>query len=227
MNDYRVANSSQSGNYPNGGGPLGDYAFVVVTTAEGKGDWWSIDSENQERYFGPFRRSIFATTPQATWEPRDSFARIVDGLSNQFFIGEKHIPLGRLGQCPNGTDGDTSKPSIARNMGDCTYLQAGYKKVGGLRAMVFWEAYGDGLGNKEMEVRNPLWRASDFAEDNVPTHNLLHSALRGMAFGSWHPGVCQFVMGDGAVRSVNVTTPPDTVLRALSHVSDGVSVSLP
>jgi hypothetical protein len=46
-------------------------------------------------------------------------------------------------------------------------------------------------------------------------------------FGSWHPGVCQFLIGDGAVRSISTTTPLDPILAALGDASDGVSVSLP
>jgi len=45
-------------------------------------------------------------------------------------------------------------------------------------------------------------------------------------FGSWHPGICPFLIGDGSVRSVSHTTPVD-IMFALGHVSDGQSVSLP
>ncbi len=46
-------------------------------------------------------------------------------------------------------------------------------------------------------------------------------------FGSWHPGICQFLFGDGAVRAVSHTTPTNEVLFRYGHVSDGVAVSLP
>jgi prepilin-type N-terminal cleavage/methylation domain-containing protein len=39
-------------------------------------------------------------------------------------------------------------------------------------------------------------------------------------FGSWHPGVCQFVMADGAVKAVPVTISP-TILGYLSQRDDG------
>lgn len=45
-------------------------------------------------------------------------------------------------------------------------------------------------------------------------------------FGSWHPGVCNVLIGDGAVKAFPITTPEETLLR-LSHVSDGVPVTLP
>ena len=47
------------------------------------------------------------------------------------------------------------------------------------------------------------------------------------AFGSWHTGICNFLLGDGSVRGISVTTPPDTILRPLSTVNDGIAVSLP
>ena len=40
------------------------------------------------------------------------------------------------------------------------------------------------------------------------------------AFGSWHPGLCQFVMADGAVKAVPVTINP-TILGYLAQRDDG------
>lgn len=45
-------------------------------------------------------------------------------------------------------------------------------------------------------------------------------------FGSWHPGICNFVLGDGSVRAVSYTTPINTMFR-LGHVSDGEVAMLP
>lgn len=46
-------------------------------------------------------------------------------------------------------------------------------------------------------------------------------------FGSWHPGVCPFLLGDGTVHAWSVTTPVIGVLFRLGHVSDGQTVTLP
>lgn len=46
------------------------------------------------------------------------------------------------------------------------------------------------------------------------------------SFGSWHPGVCNFLVGDGSVRAFP-TTVKTTVMAALSNVHDGVSVGKP
>lgn len=46
----------------------------------------------------------------------------------------------------------------------------------------------------------------------------------GWKFGSRHPGICQFVFGDGSVRSL-VTSIDSTTMGLLAHRSDGQVVS--
>ena len=46
-------------------------------------------------------------------------------------------------------------------------------------------------------------------------------------FGGQHSGVSNFVLGDGSVRAISITTPPDTILYPLARCTDGASVSLP
>ena len=41
-------------------------------------------------------------------------------------------------------------------------------------------------------------------------------------FGSWHSGVCNFLIGDGSVRAISVTAPGKTV-GSMVHVSDGAT----
>ncbi len=47
-----------------------------------------------------------------------------------------------------------------------------------------------------------------------------------LQFGGYHPGVCQFVMGDGHVVALSVTTDED-VLRRLANRKDGEIVTTP
>ncbi|MDR0705502.1 MAG: DUF1559 domain-containing protein [Planctomycetaceae bacterium] len=226
-------------------GPLGDYAFVFGTTADvhvGVAAWFAhlIDQSQTDttdatsRLVSPFRKAIARETGSGSsirmiWEPRDDFARIADGLSNQFFVGEKHIPLGRVGKCPSGNNATiTASADITRNGSDCGYLQTGYRKsVHAGRALVGYEHWGDAsLGFPNGEYVYPICRASDFSETGNPTHTKFHQPIRYIAFGSWHPGICPFGLGDGSVRSISVTTA-NAVLRAFAHCSDGASVSLP
>jgi hypothetical protein len=44
-------------------------------------------------------------------------------------------------------------------------------------------------------------------------------------FGSWHPGVCQFVMGDGAVRVIRNEIDL-TTLGYLAHRFDGNAINI-
>jgi hypothetical protein len=229
MNDYRVSNSSDSGNNHDAGGPLGDYALVFATTREISGSsnpytWFSLDQCITPQ-FGPFRIAISSVNSASTiltWEPRDNFARIIDGLSNQFFIGEKHIPLGRVGKCPNATYA-SSDAEYSRSSGDCSYLQTGWRKTSSSgRALVMWRSFASPMS----EMTNHLLRPEEFSDNINPTHTSLHLPLNMMAFGSWHPGICPFLMGDGSVRSAAVTTS-ETTLKALAVVSDGVVASVP
>jgi prepilin-type processing-associated H-X9-DG protein len=42
----------------------------------------------------------------------------------------------------------------------------------------------------------------------------------GWRFGSWHPGVCQFLFADGGVHALPLTTSPVT-LGVLADIADG------
>ena len=246
MNDYgsdptdfnaSAANTNESGRGWNGAGPLGDYAFVFANTYSNSSHWWfqsvygySSKCDAIHNFIkSPFRRA--ETTKSATmvsWIPCDSFSRVTDGLSNQFFVGEKHIPLGRLGKCSNIADISTVTAAQARNSGDCSYLQTGYAKmIWSSRALVI--AAGSTQTNAAMtagrEYVIPLSRPSDFSLD-AGAASWNNSPLLWIGFGSYHPGVCNFVLGDGSVRGVSVTTS-EKILKAFAMVDDGDSVSLP
>ncbi len=79
---------------------------------------------------------------------------------------------------------------------------------------------GTGRSIRERDAGFPLAR-SRFKEETSQCNNV-HKR-----FGSWHPGVCNFLLGDGAVRTVPVTTPNNLILVPMLHVSDGTPVSLP
>jgi prepilin-type N-terminal cleavage/methylation domain-containing protein len=64
--------------------------------------------------------------------------------------------------------------------------------------------------------------------DNAPImNNINESAGNAWAhFGSYHPGIANFLLGDSSVRGISVTTP-QTILQPLVDVTDGKSVILP
>ena len=229
-------NGSNGGDCWDSAGPLGDFALVFATTRDsvagfpdgtngGSQDWYQHLSSSYGPFVvngqaGPFRPALSSVAnARVAWEPRDSFARCQDGLSNQFFVGEKHIPLNRMGKCPN-LAWTTFDPDEERghDAADCGILQTGNRKTtNSARVLVLYETSTTlGVG----EVQYPICRPSDYSE------NGRMRPYRGLGFGSWHPGVCHFLLGDGAVRSVSVTTG-DPVLKAFSVVNDGASVALP
>ena len=223
-------------------GPQNDYAIIFGSTPTDQGGadigWWGMGG--YDKYYidnfeanvrTPFRRATTSIGDEInasgelvnTWDSpvnkairggffkcQTSFANVSDGLSNQIFVGEKHIPFGRVGNCAND---DTTDPA-GYNTGDCSYFRTfGWGVLSTVRIFM--------SGGRSM----PINRAGDHADGNL---TITSGALdtNGLGFGSYHPMICQFLMGDGSVRNISVTTPID-ILTALSFMDDGVVVSLP
>ena len=159
-------------------------------------------------------RTITKTTPRKSisiasicgtnwrnWVPRDTFSRVEDGLSNTIFFGEKHIHPNNLGKM-------TPVVTTSRDYQDSPYSHAG----SGSDADAFpWRGFCNGTTCYAL-ARN----ANDYET----------SPIWGMSFGSWHPGVCNFLLGDGSVRSINNTTPVGThndksIMLRLADCMDG------
>ena len=215
-------------------GPQGDYAYVVsarrMSTAE-SAEWWNHGTGSRGNgdpygwiyaklpyYAGPFQ---VADSQSGRWQdgsyaPRLTFGSVSDGLSNQIFIGEKHIPLGRVGIC---NDANTGAPGYNQmNSGDCSYLMTGVWKAGASGRNV--SSFDDHNGIPPYTpLQFPIARAGDFRENEA-------SPLRSYGFGSYHTGVCPFLLGDGSVHAFSVTTT-FSILEAYSMMNDGMSVSLP
>ncbi|HBT78017.1 MAG TPA: hypothetical protein DEB39_14090 [Planctomycetaceae bacterium] len=61
------------------------------------------------------------------------------------------------------------------------------------------------------------------ARSEYETNECQHFKRR---FGSWHPGICHFLIGDGSVRGIATSVPVETMSR-LIVVNDGNAVTLP
>jgi len=121
-----------------------------------------------------------------TWSPRDTFSWWQGGTSNQIVVGEKHIQLGKIGDC-DWSDGCGW---------DCSYMTAYY----GTQTSLF------------RYTRDFISRPNDASD---------------WRHGSWHPGVCNFVIGDGSVHGLSVTTPDSVLLRLVDNNNyDGQPVSI-
>ncbi|MDR0336622.1 MAG: DUF1559 domain-containing protein [Planctomycetaceae bacterium] len=201
-------------------GPVNDYAVPIVYVKKGDSQdanyntaaFWEHQAavqpasplyRNISRFEGPIRVSQLAiSTDNRTWLPRDSFAWWADGLSNQIILGEKHVPVSRMYLC--GDDSNTAYRA------DCSFIAHG-------AASRF--SYARGF--------MPEWSMYPALISRPTEYDTSGSPQSQYSFGSYHAGICMFLIGDGAVRAFPVTTPPQPVLVPLAHVCDGNSVTIP
>jgi len=222
-------------------GPQSDYAMVVafnqVYTGSAGTSYWSwhlnpsvgtVDDINHaiQNQFGPFRLAVVpvgdgsddASSHTAfrynSWKPRDTMAWWSDGTSNQLIVGEKFIPMRRLGPSHDPDDG---RQGIECYTADATYIMSGSWKLGAARAL---QRGVDADGPWGF----PLARPGEF--EGAPNSYSGPSPQWDFGFGSSHPTICNFLLGDGSVRPIAVTTP-DRLLAKLSNCSDGYPVTLP
>ncbi|MDR1962936.1 MAG: DUF1559 domain-containing protein [Planctomycetaceae bacterium] len=208
-------------------GTVGDYAIVVgrhnshwsgwlqvqePTDITGATDTSLNNSVTLQR--GAFRCAIWTGNNPGTWKPRDSFSRMADGTSNQLVVGEKRLFQETIYDCR------ASAPTTVERVffGDCSILPSGT-----------WATYAGGRSFN-----------AHFGPD-INRDIVANFQENGEHWGSSHSGICNFLLGDGAVRSVSVTTPTgalnnsggtgtlntDSILAKLGNVGDGNSVSLP
>ena len=226
----------------NGYGMISDYVPIVCysylrTTTQYWDRCYLLNHEGEtyqctvEHFFGPFRVSNLTMTSSdpsypndpanwnrvTGWKPRDDFARMADGTSNQLLIGEKFIPNWAL----NG------EPST-KNRSTGAALATAYSEWGGGYQL----AYGNYAGfNAASNAGRPISRGSVMfgRNDDVPDgYQMSHpnDSTHNYGFGSSHPEICNFLLGDGSVRSIAVSTTVD-LLHQLSDVMDGTPVELP
>lgn len=213
-------------------GPQGDYGYVVSTRQDTEFEdfgWWdharsteSSPTTSGGEPLAPRLRLVaspFQIAPgdknTGTMTFKVTFGSISDGLSNQLFVGERHIPPGFVSRCSTIT---TGTPAINQPYsGDCSYLMSGaWKSASSSRAISsFDDSNGGGVPLEFLIARSDEGKDED--TDNP---------LRTYGFGSYHSGVCPFLIGDGSVRMISATTTFE-VLRALSIMDDGDVVSLP
>lgn len=207
-------------------GPQTDYAVLDMFVGRPDlgagydyGFWWGAEPTHPRAV--PYHRCALRAASLSgsgetaanvsTWQGRDSIAWLRDGTSNTFVIGEKHIPLGHVGRCgaePYNTD--------------CSYLRSGSYSTASFAATFLREFDGLDFNNPNSEtVQLPISMPGDFSgqANRAPMFHY--------GFGSYHTGVCNFLMGDGSVQSISVTTPVFPVLAALAIVDDGNAVSIP
>jgi prepilin-type processing-associated H-X9-DG protein len=210
-------------------GPQTDYAIVCSTDASSfpfnaarasSADYdphyhvrvVNTDDDNCQKYQrGAFRGAVLprGANRYAAWKPRDTFARLRDGATNQIFIGEKHIPVDGLNVCNN------AEPQMNAFSGchDCSYLEARATSAEGsiYRTVVQWWSEDRKTPGSKIGIRidGPF---DQLAADNCAAINC--------GLGSWHLTGCNILMGDGSVRFFG-NEIGYYVLAKLATVDDG------
>jgi hypothetical protein len=214
-------------------GPRGDYAFVAYVNREiyttvgwqsacgNPGNPFSATPSDVTTYneriaaIGSALRPAMPRTGVTSWQywtPRDTMSRFADGTSNTFIVGEKHIHADNLQKWTSHTLGYGTENGYAQ---DCAYSHSTKDNWGDawhVRAFHY----------RANTVTYGLARGANDRQTDYPDP---------AGFGSWHPGICQFLFGDGAVMPISITTPQGShtnklALLQLSDVADGGMVNL-
>src|SRR5262249_8934052 len=154
---------------------LGDYAACVGdmrgTPNNPNNQNWFNTSSNGAIIIANTVPTVNTNSPQTlvvtSFTSNTRMGNIVDGTSNTFLAGEKHIPLGRFGRLRVG-DGPAYSGAWTSSSG----------RIAG--------------------IEDPLAQGPT---DVTPSGGVV-DGIYSRRFGSWHPGVCQFVFCDGSVRAV-------------------------
>jgi prepilin-type N-terminal cleavage/methylation domain-containing protein len=139
----------------------------------------------------------FVPPYQVEYRSRVSIGAVTDGMSYTAFVGEKHLNPSRLGQS-----------------------NYDYPLAAGISGS--WYTGGVRLPDRGLAT-DPQTPAMTTTETNPITNN---AALTNYYFGSWHPGVSQFVFGDTRVAAVKNHVAPDTLVKMCGR-ADGQPYDLP
>ena len=237
-------------------GPLGDYSILYTARRDCRphtegapnpdanvNDSWDGNRLSATCVDGPFRIAIITYAPRdsghwdagnwesrfQSWRPRDTTAWWRDGASNQLLIGEKYIPSDVIGVCDqmiNGFDAAGNEQNNTRK----TLVDCGMFHWNGNEPytyMGFFARNRNVNAQGQFTGANPLARGpQQYAQTAPGSGRTFNNWPFFFSFGSSHPGVCNFVVGDGSVRSISVTTDAN-LLSHLGAVNDGQSVALP
>jgi prepilin-type N-terminal cleavage/methylation domain-containing protein/prepilin-type processing-associated H-X9-DG protein len=174
-------------------GAVSDYAGSVGTFADAQGNpiWFSTQA-NGVLIKGDNNADGTPSRSQV------SLATIPDGTSNTFLLGEKHVPLGQLGN-PDYGDGSCYNG----------YWTPFCCRLAGLEDPL-------ALGPYDLS-----WSSGDVLDPSAYS-----DSEQARKFGSWHPGVCGFAFCDGSVHFLSNSIDTTTLSR-LANRADGQVVTLP
>ena len=175
-----------------------------------------------------------------SWVPGSTLAAWADGTSNQLIFGEKHTPSGLLNQ-NNGFYNGAWDGSYLFSSGTSSVKAAGagaehFGNVNQVHRMLFANNDGSGGLNTQMRFAQKKELGTNPGDEAVgeidatggPLQALGITGRVGLAlrFGSYHPSVVNFALGDGSVTSLSTTIDPVLVTR-LADINDGHAASVP
>ena len=141
-----------------------------------------------------------------------SFASVLDGLSNTAFVGEKAVHKDRLGiAAANSANGDMQYYFSPANYGGNALDSM--DNIAGFMRRICLVTNADGGRNIALKPTG----------GSLPTDTVNNPRGR---FGSWHPGISLFLLGDGSVRQVNNATS-DLTFRRFGTRNDRFTFDLP
>jgi prepilin-type N-terminal cleavage/methylation domain-containing protein len=207
-------------------GPLKDYtatALMQMQDGSTTSQWWQVQGVDSVRFnIGPFRHAL-TTGAVSSWKPRDTFAWWSDGTSNELVFAEAHIPSEHLGLCKE----HNASPNITRaQMADCSYLSSRPEvhPSGGDYEWRFWTVMRSTINN--IPTNGTVGNGYAIAKEPNAYSSPTDSSWATYSFGSYHPGVFNAALGDGAIFSIsNAINRPN--LTRMIWVNDGVSLEFP
>jgi hypothetical protein len=195
-------------------GPIGDYSTLAYTKSSGTAaysDWWRnfIPSERAAKwgtinitsnFFGPFRAAKV-----------ELIALVNEGDNYTVNAWESTDTLAWWADGTSNQFCVGEKHVHANELGKCEAVASGGFQNRGDCSLLTIYTGADTASQRTTYNSNPIARINDTNDSR---------------FGSYHSDICNFLLGDGSVRGVSVTTST-RILMALSDVSDGETVSLP
>lgn len=190
-------------------GPLADYAMVAIrydisltndTTDSTEAEWWNHHNGNDSYHVNMLKSAFIVAKPDLTQSGDAQF--------------EKAKPRHSFARITDGLSNTAlvgEKDVTANEFGRCC---GGTDNADG--SWLFddgsWREY-----NASRNIRHRFGRGPNDTGDQTDPD-------REVGFGSWHPGIVQFLLGDGSVTNLSKNTP-ELIRRQYGHCSDGTVIS--